>query len=336
MGYIISVLLAASAASAHALAIGDQVTLALEASWGASAAFAPRCALAFTAALGATGAPLWKPNATTAGVVTELDQQQLTSLREAGGSGYYRIRARHPSGAWVVGSVRLVRCCASLCLSLSLPPSFARLPHRPPPPSFPPPRCPAQCVLAAADWVHDVVFTLDAAGGPRNIEVRPAVAPGFAGCAAAAAPAPARALPPAGSPWKTRFGVVAYEDAASPPEGAFRGAPYAGQKEVSAAEALATKLSQSGGKADEATKAALAEAAAREAAEAEGRKSWLEKLQPYMMPVMLFLLVQRLFGGDEKEKKAGAAAAAAAARLGLRSAAGKNGGVKSRGFMLYL
>ena len=65
--------------------------------------------------------------------------------------------------------------------------------------------------------MHDVVFTLDAAGGPRHIEVRPAVAGGFAGCSGAAG----RALPALGAPWKTRFGVVGFEDVVGPTDGAF-------------------------------------------------------------------------------------------------------------------
>jgi hypothetical protein len=167
-------------------------------------------------------------------------------------------------------------------------------------------------VLAAADWAHDVVFTLDAAGGPRNIEVRPSVAAGFAGCAGGAAAA-RKALPPAGTPWRTRFGVVGLEDVAGPQEGAFKGVPFPGQKEVSAVEVLTTKLSEGGGAVDEATKAALAAAAAKEAAEAEGKKTWWERAQGYALPIAMFFLLQRLFDGGKEEKKEGKAGGAGAA-----------------------
>ena len=162
--------------------------------------------------------------------------------------------------------------------------------------------------------MHDVVFTLDAAGAPRNIEVRPGVAAGFAGCSGGSGSGGGRALPAVGTAYRTRFGVVSFDEVARPAEGAFKGVPYPGQKEISQVEVLTTQLSASGGVADEATKAALAAAAAKEAAEAEGKKSWWERLQGYAMPVAIFFMLQRLFDGGGKEKKEDKAAAAAAAK----------------------
>ena len=159
--------------------------------------------------------------------------------------------------------------------------------------------------------MHDIVFTLDSQGGPRNIEVRPSVSAGFAGCSPGGSSA--KALPAAGGAWRTRFGVVGFEDVAGPAEGAFKGTPFPGQKEISQVEVLTTQLGASGGVADEATKAALVAAAAKEAAELEKNKSWFERLQGYAMPVMIFLLLQRfLDSGKGEEKKAGAGGAAAA------------------------
>jgi len=160
------------------------------------------------------------------------------------------------------------------------------------------------------------MFTMDSEGAPRNIEVRPALGAGFAGCGSGA---PAKALPAVGSPWRTRFGVTTFEDVVGPVDGAFKGTPFPGQKEISQVEVLTTQLGASGGKADEETKKALAEAAAKEAAEMEGKKSWWEKLQGYTFPIMLFFVIQRLFGdlgggGEEGGKKKEGAAAAAARR----------------------
>ena len=300
--------------------VGDQVSLELEASWGGP--FAPRVALALAATVNSLGTLVWKPNVTSAGVIGEAD---VAGAQASGGSGHYRIRARHPSGAWVVGSVRKVRGSARKkergrrCWGVPCPtpPPLSPTPHNPPPP--PPatallPLPPLQCALAAGDWVHDVVFTLDAAGGPRNIEVRPAVAGGFAGCSGAAG----RALPALGAPWRTRFGVVAFEDVVGPTDGAFKGTPFPGQKEITAVDVLTTQLNTNGGVVDEASKAALASAAAREAAEAEGKKSWWERLQGYALPILIFFVLQRMFDGGKEDRKAPAAGAGAAAQAAAK------------------
>ena len=302
----------------------EPTVLQLEASFGG--AFSPRVALTFAPAVTAAGALHWKPNATTAGAVSEADAAGLAAAGGAAGGGHYRLRARHPSGVWVVGSVRTVRGagCGSARAVLCLQKQALTTPFSPlsPPPHSPSsPLLRRQCVLAAADWVHDVVFTLDAAGAPRNIEVRPSVPAGFAGCSSSGSSSSGssssgsgKALPAVGAPYRTRFGVVSFDEVARPAEGAFRGVPYPGQKEISQVEVLTTQLSASGGVADEATKAALAAAAAKEAAEAEGKKSWWERLQGYAMPVAIFFMLQRLFDGGGKEKKEDKAAAAAAAK----------------------
>ncbi len=85
------------------VSVGDAVSLELEASWGG--AFSARCSTSFSAVQAASGSLRWKPNATTAGTVSAAD---ILDFKTFGDQGYYRVRARHPSGAWVFGSVRVV------------------------------------------------------------------------------------------------------------------------------------------------------------------------------------------------------------------------------------
>lgn len=88
----------------------EPIVLALESSFDGS--FSPRVSLTFSPSVTAAGALHWKPNATTAGAVSEADAVGLAAAGGAAGGGHYRLRARHPSGVWVVGSVRTVRGAA--------------------------------------------------------------------------------------------------------------------------------------------------------------------------------------------------------------------------------
>jgi hypothetical protein len=100
-----------------------------------------------------------------------------------------------------------------------------------------------------------------------------------------------------------------------------KGLPFPGQKEVSEVDVI---VAQAGGSAaaahaDEATKAALAAAAAKELAEKEANKSWFEKLQPYLLPIGIALAMQTFMGGAKEQPAAAAAGGSAAA--GSRRAA---------------
>ena len=141
--------------------VGDQVVLSLESTFGDQ--FAPRVSLTFSAAVTSLGALLWKPNATSSGLVSEADH---AAYQQSAGSGYYRVRALHPSGAWVVGSVRTVRASAQHAPALpcpaSLGPPLARaaspltsLPIPPPPP----PHLPSPPPSASAPWQLQTLCT---------------------------------------------------------------------------------------------------------------------------------------------------------------------------------
>jgi len=116
------------------------------------------------------------------------------------------------------------------------------------------------------------VFALDDNGSPLNIEVRPSLPIGFHGCENEKFKGVSITLPAVGEAWRTRFGVISAEEAATVPVGS-RGNPYPGQKPLSETEALSHRVKSADGKVDEATVAALDAAAAREAAEKEANKS---------------------------------------------------------------
>ena len=87
--------------------VGGDVILPLEVSIGGGA-FHPRVSVTLTQvqSSGGLSLPLYKPNSTTPDLVTALHLHDLTAA--LGESGYFRLRAQHTSGSWVVGSVRLV------------------------------------------------------------------------------------------------------------------------------------------------------------------------------------------------------------------------------------
>ena len=144
------------------------------------------------------------------------------------------------------------------------------------------------------------MFSLDPAGAVRSLEVRPGAAPpGVAGCVEARRAGALAPLPPAGAPWHTRFGVAGTEEV-PPQPAAGRGAPFPGQREISEVEALsfaASRVAAAGGEVDPAVKAALAEAEKREALAREANKGLLERVQPYLLPLVVVLAFNGFFGG---------------------------------------
>ena len=89
--------------------VGGDVIVPLEVSIG-SGPFHPRVSVTLTqvqAPGGLSLLPLYKPNSTTPDLVTAQHLSGFTAALEEG--GYFRLRAQHTSGSWVVGSVRLVR-----------------------------------------------------------------------------------------------------------------------------------------------------------------------------------------------------------------------------------
>jgi hypothetical protein len=151
-----------------------------------------------------------------------------------------------------------------------------------------------------ANWKHDIVFSLDPTGAVRSLEVRPGAAPGGVGCAEARGAGALAPLPPAGAPWHTRFGVAGTEEVPPQPAGS-PGAPFPGQRPLSEVEALAAAArkaaASAGGMVDPAVQAALAAAEEREALAREAKKGWLERLQPYLLPFAVVLLMNQFFGG---------------------------------------
>jgi hypothetical protein len=159
-----------------------------------------------------------------------------------------------------------------------------------------------------ANWKHDIVFSLDAAGAVRSLEVRPGTAPGATvGCVKAQRAGTLAPLPPAGAPWHTRFGVAGTEDVGAQPAGSMiMGAPFPGQRPLSEVEALAAaaRKAAAAGAADPAAQAALAAAEEREALAREAKKGWLERLQPYLLPFVVVMALQSFFGGRGEERPA--------------------------------
>ena len=76
--------------------------------------------------------------------------------------------------------------------------------------------------------------------------------------------------------------------------------------EVEALAAAARRAAAAGGAVDPAVQAALAEAEEREALAKEANKGWLARLQPYLLPFAVVMLMNSLFGGRGEVQRAAA------------------------------
>jgi hypothetical protein len=168
-----------------------------------------------------------------------------------------------------------------------------------------------QCALAIARWKHDIVFTLDAYGEVRALEIRPTINANSitANCHSIGL---ASTLPVPGEAYATRFGVAAIDEAPPTLTTGSMSAPLPGQREVSEADVIRARASIGGTESSTETVSALNAAAQRVAEESERNKTLFQRLQPYFMPVGIFLALQMFMGGGGgKDKKVAAAAAAA-------------------------
>jgi hypothetical protein len=151
----------------------------------------------------------------------------------------------------------------------------------------------------------------------RALEVRPAVPLGFVDCAGA----PRAAVPAAGAPWASRFGVAAVDAARALLPAGLKGVPLPGQKEITEVDALRAAAAASGGGADsEETRALLRDAAARAAAEDAKSKTWFDTLRGWL-PMIVIAFVINNFMSSIKGGGGGAAAGGGAAGGGGAAAA---------------
>ena len=88
-------------------------------------------------------------------------------------------------------------------------------------------------------------------------------------------------------------------------------APLPGQREVSEADVIRARASIGGTESSTETVSALNAAAQRVAEESERNKTIFQRLQPYLMPIGIFLALQMFMGGGGGRDKKPAAAAAA-------------------------
>jgi len=131
---------------------GDKASVALYSSFGLRGEWRERVVV--TLSLVPTPSGLnWKPLSTTSDLVVEEDLHQARKSLDAG--DYYRIRARHSSGDWVVGSVRMVG------VLLFLLAFFFLIRHLACPPKFLPPPLPHHLtLLLSAPWQPQTGLTM--------------------------------------------------------------------------------------------------------------------------------------------------------------------------------
>lgn len=162
-----------------------------------------------------------------------------------------------------------------------------------------------QCLLAAADFKHDIFLNIDGAGVLRGIDIRlPASAP------ATCASSNVAAVSAAGLTFPTRFGLTVAEEAAPiPVVTAGKGIPYPGQKEIGQVEIAAAAAQAAGGQMDPETAALLSEQAKKEAQEAP--QGFIQQYWPYLLGGWVIMQVMGKLAPEEP----------AAAQRGARRAA---------------
>ena len=107
----------------------------------------------------------------------------------------------------------------------------------------------------------------------------------------------ASTLPAAGEAYATRFGVAAIDEAPPTVTTGSMSAPLPGQREITEADVIRARASAGGTESSTETVSALNAAAQRAAEETEKNKSIFQRLQPYLMPVGIFLALQMFMGG---------------------------------------
>lgn len=167
-------------------------------------------------------------------------------------------------------------------------------------------------MLADAQFRHDIALTVDAAGAPRGLEIRPHTPPGYAGCSAAST---AAAVMPPPSALRAEALLLAppVESVAIPVLPGGKGAPFAGQPEVTDADVLAA-----GSEAlDAEGRAALQEQLRKGGPGGAGRQaaepSFFQKYWHYILLGYALLLLNRGGGGGGGKEEEGAPRPAAGA-----------------------